>query len=138
MRMKLAIQKIKQIVSSLIKKVAWNQRLPKHQISVSLATILTFEFYGLGVHSLESDIDVLYILNPLFMRNIDDRSRKSLSIVCANKRILQLAPNLEQFQAMLQFLKFWNKNGGGDLAVTNGREKLKHFTSSESSYESDD
>lgn len=35
------------------------------------------------------------MLNPFFIRNIDDTSWKSLSGVRANKRILQLVPNVE-------------------------------------------
>ena len=38
-----------QIVSSWIKKVAWERRLPKHQIIATSATILTYGSYGLGV-----------------------------------------------------------------------------------------
>ncbi|XP_061352763.1 nuclear poly(A) polymerase 3 [Gastrolobium bilobum] len=172
------IQKLKQIVSSWIKKVAWQRRLPKHQIAVTSATILTFGSYGLGVHSSESDIDalciapffasiaddffvvmlnmlekrpevseihcvksakvplmrfkfdgisvdlpfarlkVLYvpqnvdILNPFFMRNINDASWKSLSGVRANKRILQLVPNVENYQSVLRCLKLWAKRRG--------------------------
>ncbi|KAK7329590.1 hypothetical protein VNO77_23760 [Canavalia gladiata] len=173
-----AIQKLKQIVSSWIKKVAWQSRLPKHHIAVTSSTILTYGSYGLGVHSSESDIDalcvapffatiaedffvvlhdmlkrrpevseiqcvkrakvplmrfkfdgisidlpyaqlkVLYvpenvdILNPFFMRNIDDTSWKSLSGVRANKRILQLVPNIEKFQSMLRCIKLWAKRRG--------------------------
>ncbi|RDY09520.1 Nuclear poly(A) polymerase 3, partial [Mucuna pruriens] len=173
-----AIQKLKQIVSSWIKKVAWQHQLPKHQIAVTSATILTYGSYGLGVHSSESDIDalcvapffasisedffvvlhdmlkrrpevsdihcvksakvplmrfkfdgisidlpyarlnVLYvpenvdILNPFFMRNIDDTSWKSLSGVRANKHILHLVPNIEKFQSMLRCLKLWAKRRG--------------------------
>ncbi|KAI4344757.1 hypothetical protein L6164_011948 [Bauhinia variegata] len=173
-----AIQKLKQIVSSWIKKVAWQRRLPKHQIAVTSATILTYGSYGLGVHSPESDIDalcvgpffatiaedffvvlhnmlkrrpevseihcvksakvplmrfkfdgisidlpyarlkVLYvpenvdILNPFFLRNIDETSWKSLSGVRANKRILQLVPNVKNFQSMLRCLKLWAKRRG--------------------------
>ncbi|KAK7246246.1 hypothetical protein RIF29_41108 [Crotalaria pallida] len=175
---KKAIQKLKEIVSTWIKKVAWQRRLPKHQIAVTSATILTYGSYGLGVHTPASDIDalcvapffatiaedffivlhdmlkrrpevseihcvksakvplmrlkfdrisidlpyarlrVLYvpenvdILNPFFMRNIDDTSWKSLSGVRANKRILQLVPNVENFQSMLRILKFWAKRRG--------------------------
>ncbi|OIW13755.1 hypothetical protein TanjilG_17934 [Lupinus angustifolius] len=175
---KKAIHKLKQIVSSWIKKVAMQHQLPKHQIAVTSATVLTYGSYGLGVHSPESDIDalcvapffatiaedffvvlynmlkrrpevsdiqcvkgakvplmrfkfdgisvdlpyarlrVLYvpenvdILNPFFLRNIDDTSWKSLSGVRANKRILQLVPNVEKFQSLLRILKFWAKRRG--------------------------
>ncbi|KAI4335009.1 hypothetical protein L6164_013698 [Bauhinia variegata] len=46
------------------------------------------------------------------MRNIDDTSWKSLSGVRANKRILQLVPNVENFQSMLRCLKLWAKRRG--------------------------
>ncbi|KAI9123098.1 hypothetical protein K1719_005987 [Acacia pycnantha] len=177
-RRKFAIQKLKQVVSSWIKKVAQIHGLPKHQISVTSATILTYGSYGLGVHSPESDIDalcvapffasmaedffvylhdmlrkrpevsdihcikgakvplmrfkfdgisidlpyarlkVLYvpehvdILNPFFLRSIDGTSWKSLSGVRANKHILQLVPNVENFQSVLRFLKLWAKRRG--------------------------
>lgn len=173
-----AIKKLKQIVSLWIKKVACQHRLPKHQIAVTSATILTYGSYGLGVHSSESDIDalcvapffasiaedffvvlhdmlkrspevsdihcvksakvplmrfkfdgisidlpyarlnVLYvpenvdILNPFFMRNIDDTSWKSLSGVRANRHILHVVPNIEKFQSLLRCLKLWAKRRG--------------------------
>ncbi|OIV95945.1 hypothetical protein TanjilG_27049 [Lupinus angustifolius] len=175
---KKTIHKLKKIVYSWIKRVAWKHQLPKHQIAVTSATILTYGSYGLGVHSQESDIDalcvapffvniaedvfvvlhnmlknrpevseiqcvksakvplirlkfdgisidlpyarlrVLYvpenvdILNPFFMRSIDDTSWKCLSGVRANKCILQLVPNVEKFQSMLRILKFWAKRRG--------------------------
>ncbi|QHO06607.1 hypothetical protein HN51_065461 [Arachis hypogaea] len=177
-RRKNAIQKLKQIVSTWIKQVAVQRRLPKHQIAATSATVLTYGSYGLGVHSADSDIDalcvapyfatlsedffvvlhdmlksrpevselycvksakvplmrfkfdgisidlpyaclkVLYvpesvdILHPFFLRNIDDTSWKSLSGVRANKRILQLVPNVENFQAMVRCLKLWAKRRG--------------------------
>ncbi|KAK7412865.1 hypothetical protein VNO78_04568 [Psophocarpus tetragonolobus] len=176
---KKVIHKLKQIVSSWIKKVAWQHQLPKHQIESTSATILTYGSYGLGVHNSESDIDALCvapffasiaedffvvlhdmlkkrpevsyihcvksakvplmrfkfdgisidlpyarlnllyvpenidILNPFFMRNIDDTSWKSLSGVRVNKLILHLVPtNVEKFQSMLRCLKLWAKRRG--------------------------
>ncbi|XP_014517987.2 nuclear poly(A) polymerase 3 isoform X1 [Vigna radiata var. radiata] len=175
---KSVIRKLKQVVSSWIKKVACLHQLPDHQIAVTSATVLTYGSYGLGVHSSGSDIDalcvapffasiaedffivlhdmlkrrpevsyihcvksakvplmrfkfegvsidlpyarlnVLYvpenvdILNPFFMRNIDDTSWKSLSGVRANKYILHLVPNIEKFQCILRCLKLWAKRRG--------------------------
>ncbi|KAF7839713.1 nuclear poly(A) polymerase 3 [Senna tora] len=48
MRGKLAIQKLKLIVSSWIKNGAWNRRLKKCQISIISATVVTFGSYGFG------------------------------------------------------------------------------------------
>ncbi|KAI4335010.1 hypothetical protein L6164_013699 [Bauhinia variegata] len=68
---KSAIQNLRQIVSSWIKKVALQRRLPKHQIDVTSATILTYGSYGLGVHSPESDIDALCV-GPYFASMRED------------------------------------------------------------------
>ncbi|KAJ7980423.1 putative Poly(A) polymerase [Quillaja saponaria] len=172
------VQKLRQIVLSWIKKVAWQRGIPKRQIAAASATILPYGSYGLGVHGPESDIDALCVgpyfatmaddffivlqnmlksrpevseihsvkdakvplmrfkfdgvsvdlpyaqlkvlnipqnvdvLNPYFMRNIDDTSWKSLSGVRANKCILQLVPDLKNFQSMLRCVKLWAKRRG--------------------------
>lgn len=46
----------------------------------------------LKVISIPADVDVF---NPFFLKNIDDTSWKSLSGVHANRRILQLVPNVD-------------------------------------------
>ncbi|KAF7839710.1 nuclear poly(A) polymerase 3 isoform X1 [Senna tora] len=71
MRRKLAIQKLKQIVSSWIKKGVWNRRLLKRHISITSATVLTFGSYGLGVHSPKFDIDTLCVA-PFVTSMVDD------------------------------------------------------------------
>lgn len=38
-----------QIVVKWIKKVAWQRRLPNHQIAATNATIIAYGSYGLGV-----------------------------------------------------------------------------------------
>ncbi|KAG6731546.1 hypothetical protein I3842_01G133700 [Carya illinoinensis] len=172
------ILKLKEIVLTWIKKVAWQRRFPKEQIAAACATILTYGSYGLGVHGSESDIDALCVgplfatmaedffivlhnmlksrpevseihcvkdakvpliwfefdgisidlpyaqlkvssvpenvdvLNPYFLRDVNVTSWKSLSGVHANKRILQLVPNLENFQSMLRCVKLWAKRRG--------------------------
>ncbi|XP_054805161.1 nuclear poly(A) polymerase 3 isoform X2 [Prosopis cineraria] len=70
-RRKVAIQKLKQIVLSWIKKVAQNHGLPEHKISTTSATILAYGSYGLGVHSPESDIDALCVA-PFFASMSED------------------------------------------------------------------
>ncbi|TYG78627.1 hypothetical protein ES288_D02G074900v1 [Gossypium darwinii] len=171
------IEKLKQIVVAWVKRVAWQRRLPKQDIAVSSATLLTYGSYGLGVHGSESDIDalcvgpyfatmddffiVLYnmlksrpevseiycvkdvkvplmrfvfdgilidlpfvqlkvlvvpenldILNPVFLRDIDETGWKSLSRVLANTQICRLVPDLKKFQSMLRCVKFWAKRRG--------------------------
>lgn len=63
----------------------------------------------LKVPSVPEDVD---ILNPSFLKDIDETSWKSLSGVHANKCILQLVPNLEVYQALLRCIKFWSKRRG--------------------------
>ncbi|KAL1111630.1 hypothetical protein V6Z11_D02G073500 [Gossypium hirsutum] len=175
---KTVIEKLKQIVVAWVKRVAWQRRLPKQDIAVTSATLLTYGSYGLGVHGSESDIDalcvgpyfatmvddffiVLYnmlksrpevseiycvkdvkvplmrfvfdgilidlpfvqlkvlvvpenldILNPVFLRDIDETGWKSLSRVLANTQICRLVPDLKKFQSMLRCVKFWAKRRG--------------------------
>ncbi|CAN8260251.1 unnamed protein product [Cochlearia groenlandica] len=170
--------KLQWIVVRWIKKVAWQRRLPQHQIDATNATIIAYGSYGLGVHGSESDIDALCIgpffasmaedffvvllnmlksrkevsevhcvkdakvplirfkfdgilvdlpyaqlrvlsipndvdmLNPFFLRDIDETSWKSLSGVCANKCILQIVPSIELFQSLLRCVKLWAKRRG--------------------------
>lgn len=71
--------------------------------------LVDFPYAQLKVVSVPENVD---ILNPFFLRNIDETSWKSLSGVRANKRILQLVPNLENFQSMLRCVKLWAKRRG--------------------------
>ncbi|XP_077231981.1 poly(A) polymerase 3 [Tasmannia lanceolata] len=66
-----AITKLKQIVLAWIKRVAWQRRLPKNEIKITGATILTYGSYGLGVHGSESDIDALCIV-PFYATMAED------------------------------------------------------------------
>ncbi|XP_057470873.1 nuclear poly(A) polymerase 3-like isoform X2 [Actinidia eriantha] len=63
----------------------------------------------LKVMSVPENVD---ILNPYFMRGIDETSWRSLSGVHANKCILQLLPNMEVFQSLLRCVKLWAKRRG--------------------------
>lgn len=178
LKRKNVIEKLKEIVLTWVKRVAWQRQRPKQQIAVTSATILTYGSYGLGVHGPESDIDALCVgpffasmaddffivlrnmlesrpevseihcvkdakvplmrfkfdgisvdlpyaqlkllyvpenlnvLNPYFLRNIDETSWKSLSGVRANECILQLVPNVENFQSILRCIKLWAKRRG--------------------------
>ncbi|XP_010546962.1 PREDICTED: nuclear poly(A) polymerase 3 [Tarenaya hassleriana] len=177
-RRRAIIEKLKRIVLKWVKKVAWQRRLPKHQIAATSATVIAYGSYGLGVHGSESDLDALCVgpffatiaedffvvlrnmlksrpevseihcvkdakvplirfkfdgilidlpyaqlkvltvpdnvnvLNPFFLRNIDETSWKSLSGVRANKCIIQLVPVLEKFQSLLRCVKLWAKRRG--------------------------
>ncbi|GAB2217848.1 hypothetical protein Droror1_Dr00001060 [Drosera rotundifolia] len=168
------IAKLKQIVSTWIKKVAWQRQLFDDVIRSTSATILTSGSYGLGVYDTESDIDalcvgpwfassdvdffvVLYnmlknrkevseilcvknaripmmrfkfdgipidlpyaklefsipenveVLNPMILHGVDESSWKSLSGVRVNFGILQLVPNVKEFQSLLRCVKLWAK-----------------------------
>ncbi|XAR56973.1 Polynucleotide adenylyltransferase [Bertholletia excelsa] len=52
------------------------------------------------------------ILNPYFLRNIDETSWRSLSGVHANQCILRLLPNMQVFQSLLRSVKLWAKRRG--------------------------
>ncbi|KAK8365604.1 hypothetical protein V6Z12_A02G067000 [Gossypium hirsutum] len=66
-------------------------------------------FVQLKVLAVPENLD---ILNPVFLRDIDETGWKSLSGVLANTRICRLVPDLEKFQSMLRCVKFWAKRRG--------------------------
>ncbi|KAK8308658.1 hypothetical protein V6Z12_D02G074300 [Gossypium hirsutum] len=122
-----------QIVVAWVKRVAWQRRLPKQDIAASSATLLTYGSYGLGdakvlLMRFEFDgisinlpfvqlkvlvvLENLDILNPVFLRDIDETGWKSLSRVLANTRICRIVPDLKKFQSMLRCVKFWAKRRG--------------------------
>ncbi|MBA0647791.1 hypothetical protein Goklo_015609, partial [Gossypium klotzschianum] len=68
---KTVIEKLKQIVVAWVKRVAWQRQLPKQDIAVSSATLLTYGSYGLGVHGSELDIDA-FCVGPYFATMVDD------------------------------------------------------------------
>lgn len=89
-----------------------------HCVKDAKVPLMRFKFDGilidlpyarLHVLSVLENVDVL---NPFFLRDIDETSWKSLSGVRANKRILQLVPDLEKFQSMLRCIKLWAKRRG--------------------------
>lgn len=71
MRRRNVIDKLKQIVTKWIKRVAYQRQLPKNYIRSASATILTYGSYGLGVHNSESDIDALCV-GPSFATLSED------------------------------------------------------------------
>ncbi|CAJ1963130.1 unnamed protein product [Sphenostylis stenocarpa] len=89
-----------------------------HCVKSAKVPLMRFTFEGVSIDLPYARLNVLYvpenvdILNPFFMRNIDDTSWKSLSGVRANKYILHLLPNIEKFQCMLRCLKLWAKRRG--------------------------
>ncbi|KAJ8573958.1 hypothetical protein K7X08_010469 [Anisodus acutangulus] len=89
-----------------------------HCVKGAKVPLMRFKFDGISIDlpyarlrviSIPEDVDVF---NPFFLKNIDDTSRKSLSGVRANRRILQLVPNVEIFQAVLRCIKLWAKKRG--------------------------
>ncbi|XP_049344666.1 nuclear poly(A) polymerase 3 isoform X1 [Solanum verrucosum] len=89
-----------------------------HCVKGAKVPLMRFKFDGISIDlpyarlkviSIPEDVDVF---NPFFLKNIDDKSWKSLSGVRANRRILQLVPNVEIFQAVLRCVKLWAKKRG--------------------------
>ncbi|KAL3347912.1 hypothetical protein AABB24_021511 [Solanum stoloniferum] len=89
-----------------------------HCVKGAKVPLMRFKFDGISIDlpyarlkviSIPEDVDVF---NPFFLKNIDDKSWKSLSGVRANKRIHQLVPNVEIFQAVLRCVKLWAKKRG--------------------------
>ncbi|XP_059280804.1 nuclear poly(A) polymerase 3-like isoform X1 [Lycium ferocissimum] len=89
-----------------------------HCVKGAKVPLMRFKFDGISIDlpyarlkviSIPEDVDVF---NPFFLKNIDDTSWKSLSGVRANRRILQLVPNVEIFQAVLRCVKLWAKKRG--------------------------
>ncbi|XP_050215541.1 nuclear poly(A) polymerase 3 [Mercurialis annua] len=80
--------------------------------------LMRFKFDGISVDLPYAQLQVLAVpdnvdvLNPFFLRNIDETSWKSLSGVRANQQILQLVPDLENFQSMLRCIKLWANRRG--------------------------
>ncbi|XP_021739908.1 nuclear poly(A) polymerase 3-like [Chenopodium quinoa] len=80
--------------------------------------LMRFKFEGISVDMPYAQLRVMSVpenvdlLNPMFVTSIDETSLKSLSGVCTNQRILQLVPNLENFQSLLRCIKFWAKQRG--------------------------
>ncbi|KAK9288517.1 hypothetical protein L1049_016976 [Liquidambar formosana] len=89
-----------------------------HCVKDAKVPLMRFKFDGISIDLPYAQLKVLSvpenvdILNPFFLRDIDETSWKSLSGVRANKRILQLVPNLENFQSMLRCIKLWAKRRG--------------------------
>ncbi|CAI9119043.1 OLC1v1020697C1 [Oldenlandia corymbosa var. corymbosa] len=89
-----------------------------HCIKDAKVPLMKFKFDGLAIDLPFAQLKVISvpenvdILNPFFLRNIDDTSWKSLSGVRANKSIHQLVPNIELFQSLLRCVKFWAKRRG--------------------------
>ncbi|KAL5782097.1 hypothetical protein ACOSP7_007126 [Xanthoceras sorbifolium] len=71
--------------------------------------LIDLPYAQLKVLSVPENVDVL---DPFFLRDIDETSWKSLSGVRANKCILQLVPDLEKFQSVLRCIKLWAKHRG--------------------------
>lgn len=89
-----------------------------HCVKDAKVPLMRFKFDGISIDLPYAQLKVLSVpenvdvLNPFFLREIDETSWKSLSGVRANKRILQLVPNLENFQSTLRCVKLWAKRRG--------------------------
>ncbi|KAH1096592.1 hypothetical protein J1N35_013513 [Gossypium stocksii] len=89
-----------------------------HCVKDAKVPLMRFEFDGISIDLPFVQLKVLAvpenldILNPMFLRDIDETGWKSLSGVLANTQICQLVPDLEKFQSMLRCVKFWAKRRG--------------------------
>ncbi|TYI38975.1 hypothetical protein ES332_A02G067200v1 [Gossypium tomentosum] len=86
-----------------------------HCVKDAKVPLMRFEFDGISIDLPFVQLKVLAvpenldILNPVFLRDIDETGWKSLSGVLANTRICRLVPDLE---SMLRCVKFWAKRRG--------------------------
>ncbi|GAV71686.1 PAP_RNA-bind domain-containing protein/PAP_central domain-containing protein, partial [Cephalotus follicularis] len=89
-----------------------------HCVKDAKVPLMRLKFDGISVDLPYAQLRVLSVplnvdvLDPFFFRDIDETSWKSLSGVRANKCILQLVPNLQNFQSMLKCAKLWAKRRG--------------------------
>ncbi|XP_057959658.1 nuclear poly(A) polymerase 3 [Malania oleifera] len=89
-----------------------------HCVKDAKVPLMRFKFDGISIDLPYAQLQALSvpenvdILNPFILRNIDETSWKSLSGVRANTQILQLVPNLENFQSVLRCVKLWAKRRG--------------------------
>lgn len=92
--------------------------LDVHSVKDAKVPLMRFKFEGISVDlpyaqlQFTSILDNVDLLDPVSLIGIDDNSRKSLSGVCVNQSILQLVPNLQNFQSLLRCIKFWAKRRG--------------------------
>lgn len=89
-----------------------------HCVKDAKVPLMRFKFKGISIDlpyaqlKQFSVLDKVDVLSPSLSSNIDEISWKSLSGVRANMRILQLVPNVENFQILLRCFKFWAKRRG--------------------------
>ncbi|KAG4157412.1 hypothetical protein ERO13_D02G060900v2 [Gossypium hirsutum] len=89
-----------------------------HYVKDAKVLLMRFEFDGISINLPFVQLKVLVvlenldILNPVFLRDIDETGWKSLSRVLANTRICRIVPDLKKFQSMLRCVKFWAKRRG--------------------------
>lgn len=89
-----------------------------HCIKEARVPLMRFKLDGISIDLPYARLKVTFvpedvdILNPFFLKDIDETSWRSVSGVHANKCILQLVPNLEAFQSLLRCIKLWSKRRG--------------------------
>ncbi|WOL11790.1 nuclear poly(A) polymerase 3 [Canna indica] len=89
-----------------------------HCVKSAKVPLMRFKFNGISIDfpyarlpaiSVPEYVD---IFDPSLLSFIDDTSWRSLSGVRANQRILQLVPNLKNFQSVLRCVKLWARRRG--------------------------
>lgn len=89
-----------------------------HCVKDAKVPLMRFKFDGIAVDLPYAQLQVpsvpenVDILNPFFLKNINESSWRSLSGVRANRSILQLVPNVTIFKAVLRCVKLWAKRRG--------------------------
>ncbi|RWR76419.1 nuclear polyA polymerase 3 [Cinnamomum micranthum f. kanehirae] len=80
--------------------------------------LMRFKFNGISIDLPYAQLPVLSVpenvnlFDPFFLQRIDEKNLRNLSGVHANMRILELVPNLGNFQSMLRCVKLWAKRRG--------------------------
>lgn len=88
-----------------------------HCVKSAKVPLMHFKFNGILVDLPYAQLQAISVPEDLdifdeSLEVIDETSWRSLSGVRANKRILQLVPNLKNFQSMLRCIKLWARKRG--------------------------
>ncbi|KAL6990121.1 Nuclear poly(A) polymerase 3 [Sarracenia purpurea var. burkii] len=89
-----------------------------HCVRDAKVPLMRFKLDGISIDLPYAQLKVMTvpenvdIVNPFFLRDIDETSWRSLSGVHANECILRLLPNMEIFQSLLRCVKLWAKRRG--------------------------
>ncbi|URE31327.1 Poly(A) polymerase predicted RNA binding domain [Musa troglodytarum] len=89
-----------------------------HCVKSAKVPLMRFKFNGISIDFPYARLpaisvpEYVNVFDPSLLAQVDDTSWRSLSGVRANKRILQLVPNLKNFQSVLRCVKLWARRRG--------------------------